>query len=81
MQAVNNISERAMSSSSKPVKVFSPSKISQSINVEKNNKDIYSSFNESRKSLIFDVKRNVSIGKKQKIVEIYFLKLLLINFG
>ena len=29
----------------------------------------------------FDVERNVSIGKKKRMVQIYFLKLLLTDFG
>ena len=30
---------------------------------------------------LFDKERNVSVRKKQKMVKIYFLKLLLIDFG
>ena len=58
--AVTIFLESVMSNSNEPIKICSPSKNSQSINVEwqkcdRNSKDMYSCFDESKKVIVFSV--------------------------
>ena len=75
-----------MWNSSRPIKFVCYLQISQLINVEwstchRNNKSMYNCFYENKRFLVFSMKRETcQLGKKkQKMVKIYLLKLLLID--
>ena len=76
-QVVNNISESPMSNSSKPIKFGHRQKSSNQSNLNSTHvieitNTCTDALMKARNSLLFDVERNVSIGKKQKMVKIFF---------